>query len=140
MAAAKPQFDASVYKDGVLDQVLLDDFTYKTPTGREITPHKGESVWLLPYGFTLEDETRIQKFRALAQGDATGEKLDAQMDAMCDILSRIIVGWDVTDERGQPYEQPHANPAAIGRIPSRLLYHLIMLIQGGETEGKGESA
>lgn len=133
-------FDPSAFKEGSLDEIKLDDFEVTLSGGRVSHPHKGESVWLLPYGISLEDEMAMARFMDAAKSSATEQgDLDEMFDALCVRLSKAIVGWTITDPRGQAYPQPTDGPS-IKLIPSRLFKYLMERIRGDETEGNAQSA
>lgn len=133
-------FDPTQYKAGMLERVTLDDFTITMPVSKDkIAPHKGESVWILPYGLSLKDEFDLQQFQeAAARGD--NGATDAMFTRICEFMAERIVGWDITDVRGKPYAQPYQNAEAIGAIPSPLFVHLVQAVKGDEPEGKDEAA
>ena len=132
-------FDPSAYKEGVLDEIKLDDFEVKMSGGRVAHPHKGESVWLLPYGLSLEDEVLIGRLMDAARSGADEEKVDEMLDDMSVRLAKLIVGWSITDALGNPYPQPSDGPS-IKLIPTRLFMHLMKCIKGDEPEGNALSA
>lgn len=133
-------FDPSAYKEGVLDKIDLGGFEVKMSGGRVSHPHEGESVWLLPYGLSLEDELSMAKFLDSARSsDADQTKLDEMLDALCARLSKVIVGWSITDNFGVPYPQPTDGPA-MKTIPSKLFKYLMERIRGEEPEGNAPSA
>lgn len=133
-------FDPSAYKEGVLDKIDLDGFEVGMSGGRVSHPHAGESVWLLPYGLSLEDELKMAKFLDVAKtGTADQEVMDEMLDALCARLSKVVVGWTITDPTGTPYPQPTDGPA-LKAIPSRLFKYLMEQIRGEEPEGNAPSA
>lgn len=133
-AAAVRGFDPTVYKDGMLDEVKLDDFEVKMPSGRVVHPHAGESVWLMPYGFSLADELRVAEFAGLPK-DAPHEQQEAAFEAIADLMARLIVGWNITGPTGVPYPQPSEGGSAIKAIPSRLFKYVLDQLRGEEPEG-----
>ena len=133
------KFDPSAYKDGLLDEVKLDDFEVKMPSGRVARPHVGESVWLMPYGFSLGDELRVAEFAGLGK-DAPPERVEPAFEAIADLMTRLIVGWNITGPTGVPYAQPSEGTHAIKALPSRLFKHILDQIRGTEPEGNAPGA
>jgi len=133
-------FDPSVYKDGVLDEIKLDGFEVPMSGGRVAHPHTGEAVWLLPYGLSLDDELHMALFMDSARAkDVTAGDLDARLDELCVRLSKVIVGWSITDQKGQPYPQPTDGPS-LKAVPSRLFKYMLEQVRGEEPEGNALSA
>lgn len=133
-------FDPSTYKEGVLDEIKLDGFEVKMSGGRVSHPHTGESVWLLPYGLSLEDELYLARFMDTARSASVDEKeLETRFDDVCVRLSKVIVGWSITDQKGQPYPQPTDGPS-LKVVPSRLFKYLLEQVRGDEPEGNAQSA
>jgi len=106
-----------------LDRIRLDDFRVKTPGGRDIVPHAGQSVWVYPYGRSLEDVDALN-----VDGVGMGE--------ICGFLAGEIQKWDIVNYRtGEAYGPPSAE--TMRQLPDKLAGHIVTLLAGTETEGEG---
>lgn len=125
--------------NGKLDRLRLDEFTVTSPTGRRMTPHVGESVWVYPYGRTAEDVEHIRRvYSAMGRGDAEAD--EASFGVLCNFVADECARWDVTNPRtGEPYPQPDS-ATVIGQLPNELLMWLFQKLAGVETEGEGSAA
>lgn len=122
------------------DELKLDHFTVPRPSGGLMRPHVGQSMWLTPYGLSLDDEARVGEYLALKTSDPK-EEIDARFDAVLLILSKTIVTWNIRDGRGKPFPPPtgEGDKDAFKRLPSRLLKYIIEMVRG-EPEGNAGGA
>lgn len=116
-----------------LDRIRLDDLRVKTPSGREITPHAGQSVWVYPYGRSLDDVASLNQ----AVAGLAGPEGDAALTRLCEFLASEIGRHDVENFRtGEPYPT-EVNAANIRQWPDDLVAFLVRRMTGQETEGEG---
>lgn len=128
------------YREGWLDELKLDLFAVPRPSGGLMYPHKGQAVWLAPYGMSLEEEFSIQEY---IQAAPDAEDLDRKFEAALRMLSRLVVDWNITDGQGRPYPRPsgEGNTEPFKALPSRLVTHIMQQVRGtGETEGNASAA
>ena len=128
------------YRDGWLEELKLDLFMVPGLGGAKLYPHRGQSLWLSPYGVSLEDDMAMAEFLASEPTDPA-EVLERRYQAVLTMLSRIVVSGNITDARGQPYPMPTGpgDVAPFKAWPSRLVSHLLTLIRG-EPEGNANGA
>lgn len=121
-----------------LDQIKLDSFRFKTPSGQVITPHAGQSVWVRVYGRTAEDIESIRRVgSAFGRGDPEAdERMFPQMKAF---LASEIRKHNVIDPNSGE-EFPPVTAGNIGEWPSELFAFLIRRLVGDESVGEGLAA
>jgi hypothetical protein len=137
---AVPNGHGGEHREGWLEELRLDDFAVTGLSGARLYPHRGQSVWLSPYGMTLEDQEALEKFNAMSPDDP-GEVVEHQYQLLLQVLTRLVVTWNLTDARGQPYPPPtgEGDTAAFMRLPAKLIGHLFSLLKG-EPEGNVSGA
>jgi len=126
------------YNPEWLDEVKLDNFTIPRPSGNGLMrPHVGQSLWLSPYGLSLEDAARIDEFKATAGDD---DRADERFAGTLFVLGKIVLTWNILDGHGHPYPPPSGSEEeranAFRALPARLITYIIDLVKG-DTEGKG---
>jgi len=128
------------YRDGWLEELKLDLFMVPGLGGAKLYPHRGQSIWVTPYGMTLEDEMAMAEYLA-AEPDDPAEVLDRKYQAVLTMLSRIVVNGNITDARGVAYPMPagEGDIQPFKKWPSRLVAHLLTLVRG-EPEGNASGA
>jgi len=138
--AAAPAGQPGSFRDGWLEELKLDTFTVDGLTGAKLYPHRGQSIWLSPYGMSLEDQEALEKFNALEATDPA-DRVERQYHMLMSMLARLVVTWNITDARGVAYPPPAGEDDvdAFKRLPSKLVAHLLTLLRG-ETEGNASGA
>lgn len=123
-----------------LDELKLDNFTVPRPSGGLMRPHIGQSLWLTPYGLSLEDSERVERYQAMSPDDPQ-EKIEAAFDAALFVLSKTVVTWNLKDGRGVPIPPPtgEGDKDAFRAMPARLLKYIIEMVRG-EPEGNAGGA
>lgn len=120
-------------KAGLDVPVDMSAFVIKT-AGREVKPYDGEHVWLKPY---MDSRTELEMVKAR---DALGENPDnaTAFDLLCDTLAKLTLGWDLTDEYGDPLPEPK-DADTFKALPSRAVFFLLNEALGVEQPGKDAS-
>lgn len=119
-----------------LDRIHLGDFRVRQPSGAEITPHKGQSVWAYGYGLSAQDIDAFQARMSMAREGGNG------LDELAGFVSSEVVKWDIKNPRtGDPYPQPRFNDGspnteAIKALPNALLAFIVGRLVRSETQGE----
>ncbi len=121
-----------------LDRISLDDLRVTVPSGKkQIVPHKGQSVWVYPYGRPARETEELRRlFAHIGRGDTEAE--DMAFDRLSDFAAGECVKWDLTDFRtGKEYPQPKSGKV-FGGIPDEPWAFIVRRLLGIESEGEGE--
>jgi len=120
-----------------LDRISLDDLRVTVPSGKkQIAPHKGQSVWVYPYGRPARETEELRRlFSRVQRGDVEAE--EATFDRLSSFAAGEIVKWDLVDYRSNdPYPQPDSG-AVFGAIPDEPWAFIVRALLGIESEGEG---
>ena len=138
-------FDPSRYKAGFEpEEIPLSDIEVTGMAGITRRPWVGESVWVEAF---LDPDDEMALMAAYQGIGSAGDdaSVEAQFTALCEVMSRIIHAWTLTDKHGEALPQPYRNPDAFRHMPTRLMFALITRLmetgrQGGTSAPKGGSA
>ena len=121
-----------------LDRIALDGLRVKAPSGRDIVPHAGQSVWVYAYGRTIDEGARARRAISLLGSDDAA-LADEALTEVCAFLASEIDHHDVLNFRtGTPYGQ--ATATELRGWPDDLVAYLARKMFGLETEGEGPAA
>lgn len=120
-------------------RILSDDFVVVV-NGVQFNPHEGEWIDVMPVQSVADLRQRIKlaqmqvELDAL-QGEPDAERkqiaiLDANLPPLCEMLGRVILGWNWTDLAGKLLPNPHNEPGVMEQLVTtdELLY-LIAITQ-----------
>lgn len=114
-----------------IDEFSFDGCLIKR-NGRELALFEGQSFWVHPI-IPADLHNAYTRFAGGVQ-DESMSGMSAPFDALCEGLSRCVVGWTLVDPvTGEPCEQPYRNPAALRSAPTEILYWIVATALKGET-------
>lgn len=131
-------------------RVPSDDFILEID-GETYTPHAGEWVEFvptLPVGlFQAEARIRSLATQLDALKDDAGaippdrlreanDLIAGHYDDLCNLLARLVVAWNWTDDRGQPLPQPDGTDRPFRLLSVDELYYLWQAAQGGNPDAR----
>ncbi|MDY6957629.1 MAG: hypothetical protein SVK08_00595 [Halobacteriota archaeon] len=108
-----------------------------TDPGTPYAVHEGEWVEVFPVG-SVQQTLNLFKLVSAATEEQQEEgvkKLEASLTELCEELASHLVGWNWTDNNGDPLPQPHKNPEAIKLLTEDELLWLVSAVRG-ETQGE----
>lgn len=117
-------------------RVPSDDYSVALD-GTMFFPHEGEWIEIQP----LQNLGRLMRL-----SDAWGRLSDREgnptqaFEDICTELSQVIVGWNWTDNAGQPMPQPHNRPDVIKAVDSMELVYLYAKARNFELEENTKNA
>ncbi len=130
-------------------RIPSDDFVF-TIGGEGYKLHEGEWVEVLP-GLSVADLRLIQGVNALQdklaasigdtdEGVQTVVAMDESASQAIKLLQRRVVGWNWTDDQGEPLPSPVDNPKVFEELQLGELFYLVGLLVGeGPEERKNGS-
>jgi hypothetical protein len=137
-AKSKLPYRVADFKPGFEPAELdLSDFEVSGIGGRTVRPFVGESLWVEPF-LGQDDEVALLEVVRRLQSSENEPSAEDAFTGLCEVMSRLVYAWTITDKHGQPYPDPHHNPEAFRAIPSRILLDLITLVLGGGAEAPAE--
>ena len=87
--------------------------------GIEYHVHEGEWVEMLPV-LTVRE---VMNLSSMQKGE--GGALGANLEELCDELSKRLIDWNWTDIMGEDLPKPYKNPEVLGRLTSEELLWLV---------------
>jgi hypothetical protein len=107
-------------------RVSADDCPVQTSAGEQLFLHVGEWVEVLP----------VETIRLRLVLQHVGETADmVAHNEFCDLLSRRVTAWNLTDVVSDPLPQPWRNPDAIRELSATEQLWLLRAMEGN-TEGQ----